>query len=140
MINLDLLKQELIRDEGARYSVYQDHLGYWTIGVGRLVDRRKGGRLRQDEVEVLLHNDIQACIEDVHNEPWFRSLDTDNRRRAILNMRFQLGAAGIRTFKTSLRLIAEGRFKEAGVNLRKSLWYRQTPERAERIIQMIEGG
>lgn len=21
---------------------YQDHLGYWTIGVGRLIDKRKG--------------------------------------------------------------------------------------------------
>jgi len=139
-MDIELLKQELTRDEGVRYSVYQDHLGYLTIGVGRLVDERRGGRLTHEEVLFLLENDILLCLEDVHQEPWYQSLDTDNRRRAVLNMRFQLGAAGIRKFRNSLALISQKKWAEAGRNLRRSLWYRQTPARAERIIQMIEHG
>lgn len=33
----------LTSDEGRVPHAYQDHLGYWTIGVGHLIDRRKGG-------------------------------------------------------------------------------------------------
>lgn len=140
MVNLDLMRQELIRDEGVRYSAYQDHLGYWTIGVGRLIDHRRGGRLTPDEVEYLLSNDIRRCLEDIQTEPWFLALDTDNRRRALVNMRFQLGSRGIRTFRNSLRMIQERRWADAGVNLRRSKWYNQTTKRAERVIRMIENG
>jgi lysozyme len=33
----------LRREEGEVLHVYKDHLGYLTIGVGRLIDKRKGG-------------------------------------------------------------------------------------------------
>jgi lysozyme len=35
------IKQQLIRDEGVVPCAYQDHLGYWTIGVGRLIENEK---------------------------------------------------------------------------------------------------
>jgi lysozyme len=41
--------EQLTREEGKRRSAYQDHLGYWTIGVGRLIDARKGGGLSDEE-------------------------------------------------------------------------------------------
>ena len=134
------MKQELIRDEGIQYSAYQDSLGYLTIGVGRLIDQKKGGHLSQDEVDFLLVNDIEYALKDIHQESWFLSADTDNRRRALVNMRFQLGPSGIRTFKNSLSLLTQGKFKEAGIELRKSQWYQQTPVRAERVIRQIENG
>ena len=138
MINLELLKQELIRDEGIRYSAYQDIYGYWTIGVGRLIDSRKQGKLSPDEVLYLLTNDLEHCIADIQGEVWYQVCN-DTQKRGLLDMRFQLGSEGIQTFKTSLGLIAARKFAEAGINLRKSLWYRQTPERAERVIKRIEG-
>ena len=39
------LPAKLRREEGSRPHAYQDHLGFWTIGVGRLIDVRKGGGL-----------------------------------------------------------------------------------------------
>ena len=32
---IDELTRQLRRDEGEVLTTYQDHLGYWTIGVGR---------------------------------------------------------------------------------------------------------
>ena len=32
------LEQLVIGHEGKKKSAYQDSLGYWTIGVGRLID------------------------------------------------------------------------------------------------------
>jgi lysozyme len=140
MINFDILSQELRQDEGVRPYAYQDSEGYWTIGVGRLIDQRRGGRLSDEEINLLLNNDLQKCLLDIQNEPWYLSLNNDIQRQGILNMRFQLGSAGIRTFKTSLGLIAQGKFKEAGANLRLSNWFKETPERAERVILQIENG
>jgi lysozyme len=137
---IDEMLKELTRDEGEVLYAYQDHLGYWTLGVGRLIDKRKGGGITHDEAMYLLKNDIARAYNDISNEPWFLACDTDSRQRALVNMRFQLGPVGIRTFRTSLGLIAQRKWLEAGANLRKSLWYRQTPERAERVIRQLEIG
>ena len=54
----DDLERQLRRDEGVVEHAYIDSEGWTTIGVGRLIDKRKGGRLRDDEIEYLLQNDI----------------------------------------------------------------------------------
>lgn len=138
--NRDTLRADLRRDEGCVLSVYTDSEGYYTIGVGRLVDHRRGGGLTYDEVMDLLDNDIDACVADVENEPWYQACDTDARRRAILNMRFELGRDGIREFKTSLGLIAAKQWGAAADHLEQSLWASQVPARAARVIGMIRNG
>ena len=135
------LARDLERDEGRIASAYQDHLGYWTIGIGRLIDKRRGGRLSDDEIEYLLANDIRACIADIADLPaWQAVKDDPVRARALLNMRFQLGGAGLRGFVNSLRFIAAKDWGRAADNLRQSKWARQTPQRAARVIRMIETG
>lgn len=56
----------LAAEEGRRARAYKDHLGYWTIGVGRLLDKNKDGRVTVDgdkggitprEESILLAND-----------------------------------------------------------------------------------
>ena len=136
-----LLIAELSRDEGRIAHAYNDHLGYVTVGVGRLLDRRKGGKLSDDEIDMLLANDIRRAIADVETLPAWQAVKNDPvRARALVNLRFQLGAAGLRGFKNSLSLIADRRWTEAARNLEKSLWYRQTPARAKRVVHMIETG
>ena len=135
------LTADLERDEGRVPHAYQDHLGFWTIGIGRLIDRRKGGRLSNDEIDYLLANDIRAVIADIADLPaWQAVKDDPVRARALLNMRFQLGGAGLRGFTNSLALIAARNWPAAARNLRQSLWRQQTPARAERVIRMIEAG
>lgn len=137
MIDMDLMKQELIRDEGIKPYAYQDSLGYWTIGVGRLIDHRKGGKLSDEEIDHLLQNDIQASLSDIQSEVWFQGAETDDQKRGLLNMRFQLGSKGIRSFKIFLGLMEQKKFKEAADDLRGTLWYKQVPERAERVCRLI---
>ena len=132
------LEKDLLRDEGSRSRIYQDSLGFWTIGVGRLVDPRSQKGLSPDEIKYLLRNDIQEALQDITNESWYQSLETNGQRRAVLNMRFQLGGEGLRKFVRSLKLLEEGKWLEAGQEFRKSKWYSQTPERAERVIRLIE--
>ena len=137
--DLELIK-ELRRDEGVIPHAYQDSLGYWTIGVGRLIDKKKGGRLTDEEIDYLLMNDVKECVADLDKSlPWWRSL-TDARRRVLVNMRFNLGMAGLLGFKNTLKFIETGDYKKAADNMLLSKWAKQVGQRANRLAKMMENG
>lgn len=134
------IEELLIKEEKFVKHAYRDSLGYLTIGIGRLIDKRKGGKISYDEGLYLLHNDIDGREKELdHRLPWWRDLD-ENRRTVILAMAFQLGVSGLLKFKRTLRAIRSGKWDEAGVRMRRSLWYRQTTARAERMARVIETG
>lgn len=142
----------LRREEGVIPYAYQDHLGYWTIGVGRLIDKRKGGRLTDAEINVLLANDIAEKRAQLARDPdtaaaWERVKGDPVRAVALLSMGFQMGVgasgkddAGLSGFDSSLALVAAGRFADAAASMLKSLWAKQTPERAQRVAAMLKTG
>ena len=138
---IETLTAQLRRDEGQRPLAYQDHLGYWTIGVGRLIDSRKpGAGLRPDEIDYLLRNDINDRVQALTKAlPWFSALD-EARRGVLINMAFQLGTAGLLGFKSTLALIAAGKYAEAAEQMLKSKWATQTPERAKRLAEQMKTG
>lgn len=140
MVDLAKITADLKRDEGIVPYAYQDHLSFWTIGVGRLIDQRKGGGLSPDEIDYLLANDIKRKWADlVKALPWVEKLD-EVRQRALLNMCFQLGINGLLGFKNTLELIRLGKYAEAAQNALKSKWAEQTPNRAKRVASMIATG
>jgi lysozyme len=134
-----MLAADLRRDEGEVLHAYKDSLGFLTIGVGRLVDKRKGGCITEDESAYLLSNDINEVINSVTLAlPWLAK-HPDNVQRAIYNMAFQLGTKGLLAFKNTLALVEAGRYGEAADNALKSLWARQTPDRAKRVTDTLRG-
>ena len=135
------LRKQLIFDEGKKNTVYKDHLGFYTIGVGRLVDPRKpGAGLREDEISYLLNNDIDDRLNALHAHlPWFQDLD-DARKGVLLNMAFQLGVWGLLQFKNTLKTIAAGDYEKAAEEMLMSKWAKQTPERAQRMSEQMRTG
>ena len=139
---IEQLTAQLRRDEGTKATAYQDHLGFWTIGVGRLIDSRKpGSGLRPDEIDYLLRNDIEDRVQALTKAlpMLFPKLD-EARQGVLVNMAFQLGTAGLLGFKSTLALIAAGKYAEASVQMMKSKWAEQTPERAHRLSQQMKTG
>lgn len=136
----DLIKQ-LRRDEGVKSQAYQDHLGFWTIGIGRLIDDRKAGSgLRDFEMDYLLNNDIEDRIEALTKRiPWFLELD-EARQGVLLNMSFQMGVEGLLGFKNTLAMVQGGNYEGAARGMLNSLWAKQTPARAHRLSEQMRTG
>jgi lysozyme len=135
------LSRQLKGDEGVKPCAYQDHLGFWTIGVGRLVDgRKKGAGLRPDEITYLLNNDIDDRINALTKAlPWFQDLD-DARKGVLLNMAFQMGTEGLLGFERTLALIRDGKYENAAAAMLQSKWAQQTPARAKRMADQMRSG
>lgn len=138
---IEQLTAQLRRDEGTRAAAYQDHLGFWTIGVGRLIDSRKpGAGLRPDEIDYLLRNDIADRVAALQRAlPWFAKLD-QARQGALINMAFQMGTAGLLAFRQTLGLVRDGKYAEAADQMLKSKWAEQTPGRAKRLSEQMKTG
>jgi len=131
------LREQLIIDEGKRTSAYKDSLGYWTIGVGRLIDASMGGFLRDDEINLMLDNDILSARKDC--KKLFPDYDTfsQDRQDALANMMFNLGIKKFTNFTTTVGHINAGRWAEAQESAKQSLWYKQVGKRAERVIKQL---
>lgn len=131
------LIDQLRRDEGEVLHAYQDHLGFWTIGVGRLIDERRGGGITAEESAYLLNNDVQRIDQSLASlYPWYLGLD-EPRRGALCNMAFQLGIGGLAGFPRMLACLRDGRFAEAETHAMDSLWAKQTPARARRVARQL---
>lgn len=132
------LTEQLRRDEGTESCAYQDSLGYWTIGVGRLIDARKGGGLSNDEIDYLLDNDVKAKTAEVLQAlPWVARL-SEPRRAVLVNMAFQMGTKGLLAFHRTLGSIEDGQYSEAALEMLDSTWAKQTPARAMRLATQME--
>lgn len=135
------LKDMLIRHEGIRLHGYQDSLGLWTIGIGRLIDQRKGGGISQDEALYLLKNDIERCVAEARKAfDWFDTLD-DVRQDAIVSLIFNMGIAGVKGFSKMLTAIQLKDWETAAFELLNSKWREQVKEtRAKELAGMLRTG
>lgn len=134
------LRAELSRDEGRIPHAYQDSLGYWTIGVGHLIDKRKGGRLSERIIDLLLDEDIAEKVADLDRElPWWREL-SDARQRVLIGMCFNLGIGGLLQFKNTLAAIKRGDWSAAQRGMLNSKWAKQVGARATRLATMMLKG
>lgn len=134
------ITDQLRRDEDEVLHVYTDSLGFATIGVGRLIDSRKGGGITVEESAYLLSNDIKRkTIEVIHALPWAENLDPV-RFFVLVNMAFQMGTDGLLGFKNTLLLIQAGNWDKAAENMILSKWHSQTPARCERLAKQLKTG
>lgn len=137
----DKLAAMLERDEGRVKHVYFDSLGYATIGVGHLVDKRLGGGLPDAIIDALLKYDIAEKTAQLFAQfPWARKLD-DARKAVLVSMTFQLGIGGLLGFKRAMDAMSQGSWNAAADRFLQSKVAReQAPIRWQRFAQQIRSG
>lgn len=134
------LRSQLIRDEDEVLHAYPDSEGYWTIGVGRLIDKRKGGGISHEEAMYLLDNDIAHVEAELMKQiPWIAGID-EVRRSVLYNMAFNLGVDGLLKFQNTLAALHMKDYKGAAEAMLESHWAQQVGDRARRLEeQMLTG-
>lgn len=134
------LKEQLIRDEGVVEHAYRDSLGFLTIGVGFLIDKEKGGRLPDEVCDYWLDYEIREKRKElIKRFPPFTTL-SQARQDVLLNMAFNLGVAGLMTFKKTLALVESGKYSDAAKEMLNSRWANQVGKRADRLSRQMQTG
>jgi len=140
------LRRQLIEDEGIVYEIYYDTLGYKTFGVGHKVkptdvewSKPEGTKVSMQRVWDCFEEDVYSKIrdtEDLYKDSWDRL--PCEVKEVLINMCFNLGKAGLASFRKMKRAIELGDWDKAAYEGRYSLWYRQVSHRAERLMKRME--
>ena len=139
-MNRSRLTAQLKFDEGVKEYAYTDSEGYLTIGVGRLIDRTKGGKLSEDEIEYLLDNDIDRIQnQTIRAFHWYNDLN-DVRQEVILNMVFNLGLNGFKNFKLMIKALERHDYEDASQEMVDSKWCLQVGPRCIRLSEAMRLG
>ncbi len=139
-VDVDILKKQLEHHEGFVPYAYPDTGGYYTIGIGHLIDKRKGGSISRDSALYILNEDIESKCGDLNNYlPWYRDLD-EVRQRVLIDMCFNLGMQGLLQFHNTLAHIQSGRYAEASKTMLTSKWAKQVGVRAKTLSEMMRTG
>lgn len=141
MIGEPQLIARLVADEGEVLHEYKDHLGYSTIGVGILIDARRGGGITQEESRYLLRNRIRQREAQLEQRfEWWPAID-DVRQGVLLCMSYQLGVRGVANFTRMCAALRIRDYITASIEMLDSNWARkQTPKRAERMARIMKTG
>ena len=145
-MNIEQLRKELEVDEGVKYEIYNDHLGYPTFGIGHLVrdsDPEAGAALGTPVSEDRVIEAFNADVETVLNDCTILYDDFDDlpeeAQLIIANMMFNLGRPRLSKFKGMKAGVDSRDWNKAADEMIDSAWYRQVPNRAGRLVKRMRG-
>ena len=133
-MDMQRLKRDLTRREGLRLELYDDHLGYKTIGVGRCIELRG---ISETTAMQMLDEDIDIVITELkQNLPWFDDMP-EVVQECLVDLGFNLGVPRLMQFQLTLGFLQAHKFQEAAEELLRSRYATQVPNRANEIAEMI---
>jgi lysozyme len=145
-MNVERIQKQLEADEGVKYVVYIDHLGYPTFGIGHRITKQDreyrepvGTPVSKKRVADAFETDLCIAIGDCEAiygnrfSSWPRDV-----HEVLVNMMFNMGRTRMRKFKRMKGALLREDWKEAAQEGRDSKWYTQVPNRAERLMSKLE--
>ena len=146
-MNREEIFETLKIDEGVKYEIYADHLGYHTFGVGHLVINEDpewgepfGTPISEERVWECFEKDLDTAISECHalyTESVFDDFP-EEVQQIVVNMMFNMGRTRLSKFKKFTGALIAGDWKEAAVEGRDSRWHKQVTNRAERLMKRLE--
>ena len=126
---IDLLDRVCLH-EGFRSKPYEDSLGITTIGHGLTYLTEAESRRIVDERLGRIGESLIAA------RPWI----TEHSREVfevLVEMSFQLGLTGCLNFKDMWMAIKVKDYVQASREMLDSKWHKQTPERCEKLAEIM---
>jgi len=143
-MNLEQFREQLEIDEGVKYEVYNDHLGYATFGVGHLVLESDpeygdpiGAPVSESRVIEAFEQDCENVLRDCNI--LYEDFDDlpEEAQQVIANMMFNMGRPRLSKFKGMKRGVDSRDWNAAADEMVDSAWYRQVTNRADRLVERI---
>ena len=138
------LRKELEVDEGVKYEIYKDHLGYPTFGIGHLVidsdpehGQEVGTPVSEDRVIEAFDNDVQVVLADCERLYNDFNVLPEEVQLIIANMMFNMGRPRLSKFKGMKAGVDAQDWNKAADETVDSAWYRQGPNRAGRLVKRM---
>tara|TARA_R100001591_G_scaffold75325_1_gene83149 strand:- start:537 stop:1004 length:468 start_codon:yes stop_codon:yes gene_type:complete len=145
-MDLAKLKKELSDDEGIKYEIYRCSEGYPTAGIGHLItewdndyfDKPIGYSVPEEQVNEWFERDIGTTINDC--KLLFSQFDNlpEDIQHVLANMCFQLGRPRLSKFKNMIAAVEDLDWCKMADEMENSRWFRQTTNRAKRLIAIVD--
>ena len=131
-------------DEGCKYEIYLDHLGYPTFGIGHLVvehdaeyGKEIGTYVSENRVIKVFEQDIKTVLSDCNRlYEDFEDLP-EEAQRVIANMMFNMGYTRLSKFVGMKSGVDARDWNEAADEMVDSSWYYQVINRATRLVERM---
>jgi GH24 family phage-related lysozyme (muramidase) len=143
-LDIAALRHQLFVHEAVITTIYLDSTKKLHGGVGHLLRQDEipryplGSPVSEQQIETWYVQDSTAAIkiaEELMDKQWVNL--TDIRKRAVIDMSFNLGKARLAKFVKFISSMRAGEWNEASKELKDSLWYDQVGYRAKDIQTMV---
>jgi len=145
------LKERIQQEEGLRMKPYLCTAGKLTIGYGHNLNAspmlpyiaeylKAHGYIMHHMADDQLDHDID--VAEAAARRLFVGFDelSEARRDVLTDMAFNLGEGSLARFAKLRHNVAIKNYEKAAEEMKDSLWYKQVPNRAKRLIdQWLEG-
>ena len=148
-MNIEDCKADIKRHEGEVLKIYEDSLGYKTLGIGHLCQPQDpeytwevGTPVTQEVVDLYFTDDFNKHYQEAAHIygsiPSFNRLPT-TIQHVLVNMCFNLGGTRLSKFKNMLKACKEGDWKQMAVEMEDSRWFNQVGGRSRELQLMVLG-
>jgi len=143
-MNIEQLRKQLEIDEGVKYEIYNDHLGYATFGIGHLVlesdpehGQEIGTEVSEERVIEAFEKDVQTVLDEC--KVLYEDFDDlpEEVQQIVANMMFNMGRPRLSKFKGMKAGVDARGWNRAADEMVVSGWYRQVTNRADRLVQRM---
>ena len=138
-MNLERCKEAIKRHEGEVLEVYEDSLGYLTLGVGHLIQpndpehgQPAGTPVSQETVDAYYDTDFDKHMDEtvhvVGQDVW-DELPGDIKE-VLVNMCFNLGGTRLGKFRNMLTAVEDHDWERMADEMEDSRWFKQVGRRS----------
>ena len=135
-----LLKQRIKKNEGFRNKPYLDSLGHPTVGYGHLITKKEKKIFKVKFSKKFLSNlfdkDFRIALTAYKKNYNYKKHSKDTKE-VLIEMIFQLGIKKQKKFVKMNKHIKNNNMFLAALEMKRSLWYKQTPKRVEGLIKLL---
>ena len=130
MIDFKTLIERIAKNEGFRSKVYKCSEGVDTIGHGLT------WLTEEESLYILTGRISELHLKLLDKLDWYKDMPPEVQG-ILIEMIYQIGYSGVMLFKKMIENMIDKNWKEAATAMLDSKWAKQTPNRANRLADIV---